>query len=614
MPKKRKTISKKEVNSALKSIYRGDGSKKFDMKVRKIKTSPQNSRKILIGLIVFFALIFVVSWLGVLVFGRWGSGGAENLKLEISGEKKVVAGEEVEYEVKYQNKEDMPIAKADIGLYLPKSFILSESEPVLDDKNKLKLGTLKPNDIGKIKFKGKFFVTEGSKEVLQVVLDYKPSNFNSNFQKTISLEIEIIGSIFDGSLEGPDVLVVGDRTTYKLNYKNKSDEDLERVAIDAILPSDFIIATTTPQIGRKNRWEIGKLEGKSDGEVEINGSFSSDAKGHKEIILKLGIIDEEEVFLSLIEKKIETEVMGGDLFTKVLINGADDLNTARWGKPMDFSINYKNEGKSTLYDVELIMNIEGLPKEHGKSIIDWGSLQDPYNGKRKGDSIVWNKNQIKGLAKITPGGEGIIDFSVKIIPKPENPTYRDYKIDSQLEAEIARAGNVAVERYLKSKKITIYINSDANFRSQTRYYNDANQVVGSGPTPPKVGEKTTYKINWKVTNSMHELENVEVRADLGQGVVFSNSSSDAGEINLDSSLKRIVWTLNRMPTSVKEINANFDISITPESGDKGKILDLLKNIEFSAKDNSTDGIIVVKEENETTSLADDPYVSKGEVE
>ncbi|MBU1179790.1 hypothetical protein KJ885_02510 [Patescibacteria group bacterium] len=610
--KKKGNVSKQEIDRTLKSIYRDEAGNKIDMKIRKVKKQT-NARKILIGLIVFFALISAVSWLGIFIFSRWSGSGLENLNLDIAGKEQVVAGDEVEYKIKYENKEDIPLASAEIGLYLPKSFVISESEPTLDDKNKLKIGTLKSNEGGVIKFKGKFFATEGSKEVIQIVLSYKPSNFNSKFETVASLEVEIAGSIFDGSLDGPDVSVVGDSVVYKMTYKNKSEDELENVAIDAVLPSDFIISTSTPQIGKKNRWDIGKLEGKGEGEVAIKGIFSSESKGNKDIVFKLGVLDEDGAFLTLIEKKITTNVVGGDLVTTVMINGMDNFSTVRWGESLNYSITYENAGKNDLHDVELKMNIIGLPKEKGQSIVNWDSLSDSNGGKKKDDSIVWTKNEIKKLATIKSGEEGTIDFSISVISKPTNPSYQDYKVDSQLEAEVARVGNVAVKRILQSKKITTFINSDAEFISMARYYDENNTQIGFGPIPPKVGQKTTYKIYWKVINSMHELDEMRIVGNLPEGVVFSNGAADAGTIALDSSLKKVEWTLNRMPTSVNTISAEFNVIYTPSSGDAGSVAGLLEQIEFSAKDKSTGGIITIKQGDETTSLPDDPYVTAGEV-
>ncbi|MFA5133208.1 MAG: hypothetical protein WC459_00135 [Patescibacteria group bacterium] len=610
MPRKNTNrITKKEIGAALKSIYSNETGDRLDMRVHRAERP--GKKKILIGLIVFFGLIAFVSWMGIFVFSKFGGSAADNLKLSIVGEEKPVAGKEIEYEVRYKNNDDFPLAAAELGLFLPKSFIMSGSEPVLASKNTFKIGTLEIGGEGVLKFKGKFFSTDGTKEVLQAVLTYKPANFNSNFQKVSNMEVVISGSTFDGSLEGPDKLSAGDTATYNLSYQNKSEEAFDRVAIDAILPQDFMISTTTPTIGKNNRWEIGKLEGGKEGELEIKGSFASGAKGQQDVVLRLGIIDESGGFLPLIEKKIATEVVGSDMVTTFMINSTDNFTAAKWGETLNYSITYKNGGNKTLYNVKFSTAIIGTPNEQGKPIIDWQSLKDANHGKVSGNEITWSKNEIAGLSQVKPGQEGTIDFSVKIINKPVNPSYKDYKIDSILSSEIERVGDVVVKRQLQSNKITAFLVSDAEFTSQARYYDSNNNLVGSGPVPPKVGQKTTYKIYWKLTNSMHELDDIKISADLSEGVVFSNSNADAGSLALDSSLKKIIWSLNLLPNSANTISGQFDLSITPLESDVGKALDLLANIEFTAKDKSTGGTITINAGNETTALADDPYVTSG---
>src|SRR3989344_1775576 len=381
MPQLKKKITTKEINATLDTIYHDEAGKKIDMKIQKAER--RNSRKILIGLIIFFGLIFSVSWLGILFFSRLG--GADNLKLEIAGNKKAVAGADMEYEIKYKNNEDAPLASSEIGLYLPKTFVLSSSTPLLDDKNIFKIGTLKAGYGGSIKISGKFFAAEGEKQILQAVLSYKPSNFNSTFQKVSKLEVEIFGSVFDGSLDGPDKVSVGSEAEYELTYKNKSDEAMEGSAVLAVWPADFIISTSTPAIDKNNRWSLGKLEAQAEGTIKIKGSFGSGAKGSEYISFKLGTVGSDNVFLSLIEKKATTEVIGGDFITSLIINGSSGNATIRWGKPLNYSITYKNEGKETLYDVELIMNITALPKASGQSILNWPSLINANNGKVSGE-------------------------------------------------------------------------------------------------------------------------------------------------------------------------------------------------------------------------------------
>lgn len=597
--------TKEEIAKTLKTVYRH--TKAVDMRVR--RAPERRLRRIVIGLIIFFGLTFFASWAGIFFFGRFGAGGGENILLEISGPMNPVAGEDAEYEVHYKNKEDSPLARAGLGLYLPKNFILAESSPVLDDKNKLKLGSLPAGGEGFVKIKGKFFAAEGEQMVLQAVLSYKPSNFNANFEKAADLEIKISGSIFDGSLEGPDKAVTGEKISYTLTYKNKGKDDLENVAIDAILPADFVVSTSTPAISRNNRWEIGKLAAKADGEVKIEGFFSSEAKGAADIILKLGIIDRGGAFLSLIEKKNTVDIIGGDLAASLMINGATNFATIRWGSALNYSLSYKNNGKEILRDITVKIEIVGLPKEGGKSILNWNGLRDMLSGKREGDAISWTKTQILALGALAPGEGGSIDFTLPIIEKPQNPSYRDYKIDSVAEIIVSRVGNVAVSRKTELPKISVLVDSDAAIKSQARYYSDANAVVGSGPLPPKAGEKTVYKVYWRIENSMHELEDIVVSGILPESVTFGAPSADAGEVALDSSLKKVEWRVNRLPTSVNSLSAEFSLTLLPQLSDAGNILNLLEGVTFSARDKSTGGTITISAGDETTALPDDPFIT-----
>ena len=615
LPRQRKKkITTREINATLGAIYHDEAGKKIDMKIHRAER--RGWRRLLIGSIIFFGLIFTVSWLGIFFFSNFSGFGADNLKLEIAGDKKIVAGAGVEYEIYYKNNEDMPLASSEIGLFFPKAFVLSSSTPLLDDRNVLKVGTLRPGHGGSIKISGKFFAAEREKHVLQAALTYKPSNFNSTFQKIAKLEIEIFGSVFDGSLEGPDKISVGSDAEYELVYKNKSNETLKNLAIEAVLPADFMASSSTPAIDKNNRWLLEKLEAQAEGRVKLRGSFNSGAKGSRDISLKLGTIDKDGVFLALIEKVMTSEVIGGNFITTLAVNGSSNNGTVRWGQPLNYSLTYKNDGAETIYDAKLRMNIVALQKEGGRSIINWSSLVDTNNGRSSGETIVWTKKEISGLGQIRKGEQGTLNFSIDLIPRPAGassagPSYKDYKIEGVLEVEIARIGNLAMEKKMQANKITTFVDSDTEFSSQARYYNDGNIAVGSGPLPPRVGQKTSYKIYWKITNSMHELENIVVSADLGKNAVFSLASAEAGTVALDSTLKKVEWTLNRLPTSISAISASFDAALTPSAEDVGNIAKLLENIILTAKDKSTGGTITISAGDETTELKDDSYVTVG---
>jgi hypothetical protein len=91
-----------------------------------------------------------------------------------------------------------------------------------------------------------------------------------------------------------------------------------------------------------------------------------------------------------------------------------------------------------------------------------------------------------------------------------------------------------------------------------------------------------------VANSLHEISGLRVTAALPDGADFAaNGNVDAGNLNYDASSRTVAWTLNRLPTSVKSVSADFTVSVTPTAEEAGKNVPLLGETGFTATDQDT---------------------------
>jgi hypothetical protein len=241
------------------------------------------------------------------------------------------------------------------------------------------------------------------------------------------------------------------------------------------------------------------------------------------------------------------------------------------------------------------------------SFIDPSSFTAEKNGSIVGGKVVWTKQEIPSLAEIKPGDEGEINFSVKLKnyqesdfgKKLEVSAYSQYGVDNKTSAE-SNKSNVIVTR----------INSDLTLAEQVRYFNDDNSPVGSGPLPPKVGEKSSFKVYWTVKNNLHELSGTSVVLNLPAQVAWDNSvSAGVGNLYYDDSRRAVVWDIGRLPVSVYQVDASFSISVTPTAADQDKILILSPGSVVTALDNETQATIVKKTSPKTTKLEDDDIAS-----
>ena len=165
------------------------------------------------------------------------------------------------------------------------------------------------------------------------------------------------------------------------------------------------------------------------------------------------------------------------------------------------------------------------------------------------------------------------------------------------------------ELEVSSNEIINNINTDIELRVEGRYFDDDNIAVGTGPLPPVVGEKTTFRIYWSIANSLFEVSDVKVTTRLPEGVDWADKFLvKVGEINYSSKNREISWTINRLPPNKNfdDINVWFDVFVIPTKNQVRKLLILTDQTDLTATDKSTNAQITKTGKAITSNLEDDP--------
>ena len=209
------------------------------------------------------------------------------------------------------------------------------------------------------------------------------------------------------------------------------------------------------------------------------------------------------------------------------------------------------------------------------------------------------------LAELAPGASGKINFSLKLRDFSVSDLGADTSITSYAQYAINN-NQEKISEDNRSNTIKSQINSDLSLSEKILYFNDDNLPVGSGPLPPRVGEKSSFRVFWTIKNNLHDLENAQIVLDLPAGVQWDgNDNTNVGSISYDPDNRRVTWRLGFLPISVYRADAEFNISLTPTESDRDKILVLSPGSLASATDALTKGSISVKTKAKTSKLEDD---------
>lgn len=605
-----------EIGEELKEIYEEEGEMP-DM--TKLERRPR--RWWLFGLTAIIALgaISAVIYAGWLFWKPWESKQSTGVAIELQGPSQVINGEKVVYEIKYKNHDKVPMAYVEISANLPTGFKILNTEPQpTESENIWQIGSLEVGGSNKIKIEGYFTDAVKESQNIQALVTYKPANFSSEFQDIETLSVLPTDSLIELEVSGPAKAIPGDEVEYELKFINTSEFEYGTMELQASYPENFIFGNSEPAAITEsgNRWRFNSLATNTEEIIKIRGSFSSQGEGLQDMNFRLGFVP-NDIFKLQKEAMRQTEVLAGDLETHLFINGSESSQNLNFGENLRFSLTYDNTSGEKMEDVEFIVHIESDPAVDSQRLVAWDdlSMETEKEGAVSGETITWNKTHIEGLGEVEKGEEGVIDFSMPLVDSPLSTLEGKYEVTCWVEALVGKIGDSETDREIQTTPAILALNTDLGFDSYGRYFNESGETLGYGPLPPKVGETTGYHIFWNITNSLHEIQNIVLTATLPQNVSWTGRKQvGAGEINFDEATNRVRWTINRLPTSVNDVTASFEVSVRPREEDVGTFIKLITESTLEAKDQKTGDTLIINTDPISTDIpGDDGAKGKGVV-
>lgn len=604
-------VKEEEIKDSLTQIYKDDDGSMVNVKKLDIK----KNRGMFFSLFLF---IFTAAILAGAVYGGYfylyksSNPNSATVSLNMTAPKEIIAGQEFFYEINYKNNDNVSINNVNIKINFPENFVLLDAEPAPAEKDNWQITDLASHRSGQIKIKGKLISESGQVNTITAAMTYQPANFSSEFKKEAQAETTTSDLGLDFSVTNPNAIFIGEDYDLVIKYTVKPENYLNNLRISFVnfdsldFKSVTNNATTTDGLLNPDlpgSWLLKNINNQGD-EIKIKYQLKESKPAEQNLILKIestvAVATDQatsKINYLIYQKEINFEIIKSDLNLSLIVNGSNSDQGADFGQTLNYSVNYANKGEQELKDVIIMAVLEG-------DWLNWQTLKDDNHGQVSASSISWSKLELPQLAVLAPGAEGSLDFSINIKPANANNLPINYQIKSYLESS---ADNQPVKPgENQSNIIVIRLNSNLNLNEQIRYFNDDNIAVGSGPLPPKVGETTSFKVYWTITNNINQLSNLTVTATLPDYVKWDNKkNSDQGELNYDSASHKVIWRIDKLPLTLVKATAEFNISLTPEPSDRNKILVLLPATNVSAQDNTTNSKIEFNLKAKTTKLEND---------
>ncbi len=598
---KRKTDQ--EMHDELKAIYAEQDGAMPDL-TQLERGGHSRLTRFLTRAILVLVVISAAAWGGFFVWNRGWFRDAELLKTSIEGPREARAGEEVRYTIRYENAGRVPVAALEMKLHLPLNFRLLSASPAPTEDAMWTLGSLTPSSDGAITLTGVFRSEVPSSETIQAFFTYRPANFSSDFQDIQAVTVAVDDSAVDIAVTGPEKALSGDEVTYAVNTQNSGPTAVERVRITAALPADFALVSAEPPPTSPDaaQWTIERLAPGQLMAITLTGRYTSSASGEQTLTARAGFLDEGGIVLAQAAGEAKTDVLGGSASFHLVVNGSTADQAVDLGQALRVSIDYANNSNETIEGLAFALSLEPAG---GKALpVDWTAVE--LDGAvRTGNTITWGSAAVPAFARFTPNASGVIDLSIPMLAAIP-PASAD-RFTMKLTASLAKVGSIVSPRSIETSPIAIALNSDLTASAEARYFTEDGEPLGTGPLPPEAGQTTSYRIVWKLANTLHALTSVTMTANLPPDAAWTERGlADIGTIRFDPVTRLVTWTISRLPTEVAAAQASFDVAITPDENDVGAFFKLTNATAVEAVDAATGDRLSRALDILTTELPADP--------
>ena len=565
------------------------------------------------AIVIVFGIIIVVA---AIFWGR-SSFSTSKLELKITAPDEISSGEETILSITYQNNNRVALNDAHLTLNYPQGVFSIEGKQVFQDTRSL--GTIGKKSGGKEEFEVRIVGEKGEAKNITARLDYKPQNINSHFENSNSLRVEINKILISFNIEGSGKAVAGQSVSYLIEYENKTSEDISNLEINLEYPEDFQFksAEPTPKSANENNiWEIALLKANEKKSISLIGVLSGQEMENKIIKGSIGKLENEN-FLQYGKAEFITQISPAPIVLDIKVNELSADCKINSGQGLRYKISFRNNTDVALRELILKAYLKS-------SVFDVKEID--LNNKGFFDSrnnvIIWSGAEIGELNLLEPNQSGEVGFSIPVKESLPIYTFNDKNFKADIIAEIQTPtvpAKFAGTELKFEKELSCKINSRLTLNTKAYYYELSLGLHNTGPLPPKVDNMTTYTLHWLITNTANDLDNVQIKTTLPQGITWTNyqiNKFNKGQIYYNERTKEVVWDIGRVTAGIgitmSAYELIFQIGLTPSINQIGQLPILINESIISGKDLFTEINLNNSTSSIDTSLPDDNKVGYNE--
>ncbi|MDP2838407.1 MAG: hypothetical protein Q8O53_03990 [Candidatus Moranbacteria bacterium] len=513
----------------------------------------------------------------------------EKIVLDVSGPGDVRSAELVTFTFEYGNNNWLALRDSTVAFEYPETFHPDDQKGLVINKSRaeLTIGDIPSRAHGKITLAGKFYGSRGDQVTLRATLRYTPSNTTSAYEKVTEYRLSVASSPLFFEITAPQERASDQEVQYDLRYRNNGASAFSNLKVKMEYPEGFVFTDSDPRPTDSNTiWTIGTLAPQQESTIAIRGRLSGVRDEQKTVRGGIGFFQGDGNFIAYGESEQKTRVVASPFSIRQTADGRLDVRTDP-GEILRYGIEYRNDGNVGIRDAIVTVEINSPYINLSTLRFDSQGGRGAYNPSSR--TIVWKASDVPALARIEPGQEGSLSFSVATYSDPEkrgtvvhNPAFQTVaKIDSPDIPAI-----VGVTKVVASNRLTVKLNTVALHTLDIRYQDET--FPNTGPVPPVVGQETTYTAHLVVGTSTNEINRARVSILLPSGIRYTGKESPMSEkILFNERTNELVWEVETLiPGQQREIV--FQIGVTPAPSSAGQEVPLVSQAVLTGQDSFTE--------------------------
>lgn len=557
------------------------------------------------GLIAFGCIVAIALVYFVVVRIQQSAFSSDHVTMTIDGPAGVSGSETSLFVFTYVNANRSDLTNVELDLSYPENFQPEalENMSINGSSSQVHINTIAGHSQGKIEIHGKFSGSKGSLAYIKGVLRYKPASVGSFFQTESQIGITIQSPSIKLSMEAPLEVASGGLVEYRVDYTNSSDVTFDHLRLQTDYPAGFHLQEATPKASEGDAiWYVGNLAPGQTGSVRIVGTMDGAKDEVKILKAHIGMLQGDGTLLSYSDSDRLTKIIVSPLVVQQTVSGLDKLN-ANPGDVLRYDVHYRNDGAIGLRNVIITLEIVGDALDFSRLQPDSGS----FDSTRK--MITWKASDVRDLANLAPGKEGMLSVSVPILNNipVKTATDKNFVITSVAKIDSPDiATPTGSNKIIGSNTLRVKVNSGLNVLA-TAAYQDAT-IPNAGPVPPQIGQETTYTMHWSVTNTTNDADQAIVTAYLPTGMRWTGKFSPTSEnITYNDRTNQITWNLGNIQSGTGSVRQTrevlFQVGLTPQVNQSGQLTPILGETTLTAHDLFTDDSLQSKAATQTVLIA-----------